>query len=110
MSKWHAIPRPGEDEYRWRQHLAGMARGERRSINAFIRRIAIKGLLREIEEWKGEKVRLYSLTTIDTLVKMLRKTALQYGSEYWVRKALTVKRNTLINDLKAIRKERKDEK
>jgi hypothetical protein len=103
MSRW-AIP---PTDYHWRQQRAGVKRGEQLSVDAFFRRIAIKDLLRQIEEKKGRRVKPHSLATIDALVKGLREIALKYDSECWVRKALTVKRSTLVNDLKMIQKEKK---
>jgi hypothetical protein len=102
--KYGIPPHPANDLRQWK---AGQARGEQRSVATFFRRIIVKGLMREIEEKKGRRARPHSLATLDKLEERLRGTALKYDEDHWVRKSLTVKRNTLINDVKAVQREKK---
>jgi hypothetical protein len=101
VRKWAIPPPPGK----W-QEWAGRARAEQRKVATFLRRIIVKGLLREIEVKRGRRAEPHSLAMRDKLAGELQKIALKYSEGDWVRKALTVKTNTLISDVKAIRREK----
>jgi hypothetical protein len=71
------------------------------------RRDIVRGLLQGFEEKRGRRVEPHSLATLEKLAGALRGIALRHPKDRWVQEALTVRRNTLVNDVKEIRR-RKD--
>jgi hypothetical protein len=105
----YGIPPPTFEYY---QRKAGRARGEQKAVSAFYRRIIIKGLLREMEEENSRRRRIrklqpHSEATRGKLHHRLWEIALKCDPDHWIRTALKVEMNTLINDIKAIRREAK---
>jgi hypothetical protein len=96
-------PRPDLDPRQWR---AARARAEQQAVNAFLRRVIIKGLLREMEKRGPGRVKPHSKKARDALSQRLKGIRLKYDADHWVRKALTVTMETIIDDVKAIRSEK----
>ena len=94
-------PRPDLDPRQWR---AARGRVEQKEINAFFRRVMIKGLLREMTQGQ---VQPHSKAARSALAERLKEIRLRYDEGHWVRKALTVSMETIVNDVKAIRRETK---
>jgi hypothetical protein len=94
-------PRPDLDPRQWR---AGRARAGEKALGAFLRRAIVKGLLREME--KHGRVKPHSEKVRDALAERLKGIRLKYDTDHWVRKALTVTTETIIDDVKAIRSEK----
>jgi hypothetical protein len=105
VTRYAIPPHPVEDLRQWR---AGLARGEQQRDDSFFRRAVVKGLLQGCGARAARRRGPHSEAMYDAIIDELKKIVDKLGdSDSSVKRALAVARNTVINDIKVIRREEK---
>jgi hypothetical protein len=107
MSKYAIPPHPVNDLHQWR---AGQARGEQQQNDAFFRRAVVAGLLQGIGERVARRRGPHSEAMRDAIMGELQKIVGRLEGGDKVKRALAVSRNTVINDIKIIRRDERKNK